>query len=198
VRLPELLKLFVDTDRLAVAGALAVEPLTAAELADRTRRDRKVVLTALGDLRSAGLVTVEGDRYGLDLDGLREAAKSAAEVELPMDPAIGFGMTDEERTVLERFFSGRVLTEIPKQRAKFRVVLQRLALEFDVGRRYTEAEVNEALFPFHTDWSTLRRGLVDEGLLDREYAAGDTWYWRSGGRVTDVPPAPQRQSPAGE
>jgi hypothetical protein len=123
------------------------------------------------------------DRYGLDVDALRSAAKLVAELSIPMDPAIGFGMTDTERSILERHFSGRVLSRIPSSRAKLIVVLQRLALEFDVGRRYTEREVNEILGPFNPDWSTLRRGLVDEGLLDREHVDGQTWYWRSGGRV---------------
>ena len=100
-----------------------------------------------------------------------------------MDPVIGFGMTDEERSVLSRYFSGRTLTEIPSSRAKRLVLLQRLALEFDVGRRYVEREVNEILFEFHPDWSALRRFLVDEGFLDREHIDDQNVYWRSGGRV---------------
>ena len=68
-------------------------------------------------------------------------------------------------------------------------MLQRIALEFDIGRRYSEPEVNEILGAFNPDWSTLRRGLIDEGLLDRETAGGGNLYWRSGGRVTGLPPA---------
>jgi hypothetical protein len=62
-----------------------------------------------------------------------------------------------------------------------------LALEFDVGRRYSAREVNQILHGFHPDWSTLRRYLVDEGFLDRAHVDGDDQYWRSGGRVTDPP-----------
>lgn len=173
----------VDPDRLAVAGALAVTDASADELAARTGRDRRTVLAALGDLRQAQLVTATGDQYALDVAALRALAQQASESALPMDPTIGYGMTDDERAVLERFFSGRVLTEFPSSRAKQQIVLQRLALEFDVGRRYTEGEVNDVLHEFHTDWSTLRRHLVDEQLLDREHRDGQTWYWRSGGRV---------------
>jgi hypothetical protein len=181
--------LLLDVDRLAVAGALAVRPMATDELAAATGRDRRTVLGALGDLRGAGLVRLVDGRYQLDLDALRAAAKEAAAVEIPMDPVIGFGMTDDERQVLERYFSGRVLNEIPVQRARRLVVLQRLALEFDVGRHYGEGEVNEILGAFHPDWSTLRRGLVDEGFLDREPRGGGNRYWRSGGRVTEVPPS---------
>lgn len=182
------LTILLDHDRLAVAGALAVRPMTTDELMAATARDRRIVLTALGDLRGAGLVRQAEDRYELDLEALRAVARDAAEAEIPMDPVIGFGMTEDERQILGRYFSGRVLNEIPVQRARRLVVLQRLALEFDVGRRYTEAEVNAILGAFHPDWSALRRGLVDEGLLDREPRGGGNLYWRIGGRVTDLPP----------
>jgi len=183
-----LLKLFLDVDRLAVAGALAAEPMDTERLVAATNRDRRAVLTAIGDLRASGLVVAEGDRYRLDLDAMRAAAQAAAEIEIPMDPAIGFGMTTDERAVLSRYFSGRALIEIPPHRAKRLVVLQRLALEFDIGRRYSEPEVNEILGSFNPDWSTLRRGLIDEHLMDRETSGGNNSYWRSGGRITDPPP----------
>ena len=184
-----LTSLLLDLDRLAVAGALAVGELTSDELSAATDRSHDVVLGAIGDLRAAGIVVAGGDgRYALDQAALRAAARAVAEVEIPMDPVIGYGMTDHEQQVLARFFSGRVLNEIPTQRAKRLVVLQRLALEFDPGRRYTERDVNAILGAFHPDWSSLRRGMVDEGLLDREPAAGGNRYWRSGGRVTDLPP----------
>jgi hypothetical protein len=106
-----------------------------------------------------------------------------------MDPVIGYGMTEDEQAILRRYFTGRTLIEIPANRAKRQVLLQRLALEFDVGRRYSEREVNEILFAFHPDWSTLRRYLVDEGFLDRDHIDDQNLYWRSGGRVTEPPPA---------
>jgi hypothetical protein len=182
-----LLRLLLDRDRLAVAGALASRPMATDEIVAVTGRSRRIVLTAVGDLRAAGLVGVDGERYGIDTAALREAALAAAELDVPMDPIIGYGMTEDEQAILRRFFSGRTITEIPASRAKRQVLLQRLALEFDVGRRYTEREVNEVLFAFHPDWSTLRRHLVDEGFLDREHVDDENWYWRAGGRVTDLP-----------
>ena len=62
------------------------------------------------------------------------------------------------------------------------MVLERLALEFEAGRRYSETEVNEILGTFHEDYASLRRYLVDEGLLDR--AEGQ--YWRAGGRAREA------------
>lgn len=79
------------------------------------------------------------------------------------------------------------MREIPTSRAKRLVVLERLSLELDIGRRYAERDLNELLRAFNPDCAALRRHLVDEGFLDRR----DGWYWRIGGRVhlDDDPPA---------
>lgn len=185
---PAPLTTLLDPDRLAVAGTLAIRAMTTSELVETTGRDQRTVLAVLGDLRILGIVRFDGEVYALDLAALRSAARELSEVEVPMDAVIGFGMTDEERAVLGRYFSGRVLVSIPAHRSKRRVVLQRLALEFDVGRHYLEREVNDLLGAFHPDWSSLRRGLVEEGFLDREPRGGGNLYWRSGGRVTGLPP----------
>ena len=99
-----------------------------------------------------------------------------------MDPLIGYGMDDAERRVLSRFFVGRTLTKIPVGHAKRRVVLERLALEFEIGHHYPESAVNDVLRAFHPDVAALRRYLVDEQLLDR----ADGVYWRSGGRTETI------------
>jgi hypothetical protein len=178
----ERLKNFLDTDRLAVAGALVGGPKTTTELAAATGLDARRVLEAVAALRTSTLVTSGDLGHHLSVDALRDIAKSLDDPELPMDPVIGFGMTDEERDVLARYFEGRTLTSVPTSRAKRLIVLERLALEFDVGKKYPEREVNSILGAFNPDWSTLRRHLIDEGLLDRERNI----YWRSGGRVSGI------------
>lgn len=176
----------LDPDRLSVAGALAVEPGSTAELIEPTNLSELGPLTALGAPRSAGLAKWEDQQHSLCLDGLRELACDLSDTELPMDPVIGFGMTHEERAVLFRFFEGHTLTSVPASRAKRLVVLKRLALEFDLDRYYSEAEVDGFLRAFNPDWSMLRRYPVDEGFLDREARGGGNRYWRSGGRATAI------------
>jgi hypothetical protein len=136
----ELLKNFLDPNRLAVGGALAAldAPATADEIGERAGLARREVLDALGALCAAGIARSDPAGYQLDRAALLAAAKELAEVELPMDPVIGYGMTEAERVVLSRFFHGRTLHSVPSNRAKRLIVLERLALEFDVGRRYPE------------------------------------------------------------
>jgi hypothetical protein len=87
-------------------------------------------------------------------------------------------VTADTERVLRAFFDadGRLHT-IPSKRSKLLVVLDRLAQEFEPGRTYSEADVNETLQRFHSDHAALRRYLVDNDFMTRE--AGQ--YWRSGG-----------------
>jgi catechol 2,3-dioxygenase-like lactoylglutathione lyase family enzyme len=161
------LSALLDRNRLAVAGSVIDRVRTADELVGITGLTRAAVLQALGTLRQVGLVDTIDDAYTLRTERLREVSAGLSEAATPMDPVIGFGMTDAERAVLERFFSGRTLRQIPTDRPKRLVVLERIALEFDVGRRYLEPEVDDVLRSFHLDVATLRRHLVDEDLLSR-------------------------------
>ena len=105
--------------------------MTAEDAAAWSGRDVRTVLACIGDLRTTGcVVTDDSGRYLIDVEALRAEAQAAAEADVPMDPVIGFGMTDDERVVLERYFSGRSLVEFPRQRSKQLIVLQRIALEF--------------------------------------------------------------------
>ena len=178
------LSTLLDPTRLTVAGAVCGRARSTSEIAEHTGLEVPVVLQALGALRQAGLVVATGDRYVLPEVALRQLALATREAPEPMADVIGYGMTDDERVILSRFFSGHSLTQIPADHAKRMVVLQRLALEFDVGTRYPEAEVNTVLQRFHPDVAALRRHLVDEEFLSRDH--GD--YWRTGGRVP--PPFP--------
>jgi hypothetical protein len=172
------LRAVLDRDRLALIGLVALRPHTADELAQQTSLRVRDVLEALGPLVQGGLVDREDEAYRLRPEALRALAQDLPQT-APPDRRVLFGMTADEQTVLARFFRGGRLVEIPASHAKRRVVLERIALEFEPGVRYAEAAVNELLAAWHPDYAALRRYLVDEGFLDRE--AGE--YWRSGGRV---------------
>jgi len=96
--------------------------------------------------------------------------------------------------VLRRFFDaqGR-LTTLPAKQSRQLAVYDLIAQRFVPGVRYTEGEVNRELMNLYDDYVTLRRGLVDFGLLDR--ANGE--YWRIGGTVpVTAPVAPPPAAPS--
>jgi hypothetical protein len=175
----ELLRALADPDRLAIAGALARQPRTAQDLASALAIPVTRVRRHLTRLASVGLAEVGADRrtWRLLPEILRQAAQ---DIGPSREAGLALGAADqEEEAVLRSYFRGGRLREIPAKQSKRRVVLTRLALEFEPGVRYPEREVNEVLKRFHPDYVALRRYLVDEDLLSRERGQ----YWRSGGPV---------------
>ena len=130
----------------------------------------------MGGLREAGLLT---GSLELDRVTLRSIATALSRAVTPGPAVLAGSWSPEESEILGRFFGGTRLTQIPVSKGKRRIVLERLALEFEPGRQYPEMEVNLILEAFHADYTSLRRYLIDEGFLTRDHGV----YWRSGGRM---------------
>jgi hypothetical protein len=173
--------LLADEDRRRVVAALVLGAGTVDEMRAATGLPGRAVARALARLVAGELVVRgEGGAHVLVGDAFRLAAIAAAPDRPAPDPT--GDAPDDEARVLHRYLRAGRLTQIPGQKSKRRVVLDRLAQEFDVGQRYSERQVNAILRRFHPDVAALRRYLVDEGFLDR--AAGE--YWRAGGTVSSA------------
>jgi hypothetical protein len=75
--------------------------------------------------------------------------------------------------------SGGVVAELlrwPKKQKEKLVILDRIALCFETGKEYAEKEVNSILSGMTEDYVTIRRYLIDYGLLERQ--PGGTAYRR--------------------
>jgi hypothetical protein len=103
---------------------------------------------------------------------------------------MGEAEVDRRRAaVLRTFVPDDRLVRLPAKRTRRLLVLEYLAQAFEPGRRFPEREVDAVLRAWcaggEVDHVTVRRYLVDEGLLARDHGM----YWRSGGWV-DVLGAP--------
>ena len=172
----EFVRLVVDPLRLVVLGRSAEGALDISELAASVERSTRDVQDAVGRLRAAGLLT---ESLELDRSTLRSLAAALPQIAPPDAEVLATGeWSSAEVEILSRFISGSRVTEIPSSLSKRRVVLERLAQEFEPGVRYEEAEVNFTLQLWHPDYAALRRYLVDEGMMTRAEGV----YWRTGGR----------------
>lgn len=88
----------------------------------------------------------------------------------------GLGEDTFARKVMSTFVDedGRI-TAFPAQEKKFIVLLQYVLKPFKLGRRYSEKEVNEILKTFSEDTASLRRGLIEFKLMQREGGGGEYW-----------------------
>ncbi|GMQ94415.1 MAG: hypothetical protein BMS9Abin12_1905 [Acidimicrobiia bacterium] len=171
----DLLRAVLDPLRLAVLSESFGEGVSMGEISERLDVPKKEVARAVGDLRSSGLLSADGT---INRIALAEIGRS-----LPQeDPHLGAPMegpwTEDEARTLGRFFSAGRLIEIPSSARKRRLVLERIAQEFEPGERYAERDVNFKIQLIHADYAAIRRYMVDEGFMDR----ADGAYWRTGGR----------------
>ena len=89
-------------------------------------------------------------------------------------------MSSDREKVLRIFLDDGRLTAIPAKATKRRMILEHIVCAFEPGVRFAEREVDAVLRAFYEpDWVTLRRLLIDEGLMSRQPG----WYWRTGGFV---------------
>jgi DNA-binding transcriptional ArsR family regulator len=168
-----------DETRLRMLGVLATRECSVEELAAMLEVKPPTISQHLRHLRVVGLVDVRAEGtshlYRLDMSKLRALVRETTEPE----KIVAFGADVEadawERQVLDNFFRGERLKEIPASLKKRRVVLKWLTGRFEAGVGYPEARVNEVLQRHHPDFAALRRYLVDEGFMERQ--AGD--YRRS-------------------
>lgn len=157
-----------DERRLRVFAALALGSRSVEEVADATDLQPDETARALASLVQAGLVIQSPSGIEVDRSALADAARAASTPRVR--PAIP-NATAEQEAVVRNFVdaSGR-LYALPAREAKRRVVLEWAAAQVEPGRAFSEREINVVLGELHDDHVTLRRLLVDAGLLER--AAG--------------------------
>ena len=170
-RLVELFKVLADPTRLRILGAIAERPLTGKELSERLGLTPPTISHHMARLVDSGLVRVTPDAqrrtYSLDEAALAELWRTASREAGEVETESGAGGNRERAKGLRDFFEDGRLKQIPAQRKKRVIVLQHLLTRFEVGRTYTERDVNELLRQAHEDVATLRRELVDYGFMTR-------------------------------
>lgn len=155
-----------DERRLRVLAAVVLGAGSVAGAADRAGISEDEAARALAHLVGAGIVRQGADGLEVDLGAFSRAARAAS---TPRKRADLSDATPEQAVVLRNFVDGDGrITALPAREAKRRLVLEYVAGRFERGRAYTEREVNGVLLGVHDDPASLRRYLVDEGLLERD------------------------------
>lgn len=166
----ELFKALGHPMRLLILNLMQIRPRHGEELAMILNVKPATISHHLTKLVCAGLLTSKKDQYyqiyTLLEDGL---AKNLHEIVFLPQPGIRSAMEEDafRKRVLESFFRKGQLLQIPRQLKKRRIILERLAQEFEPDRDYSEREVNQLLVEYHEDVASLRRGMIEHGILQR-------------------------------
>jgi len=168
-------KSLVDAERLKIVGVLSNSNLTLNEIAEKLALKPGDVAKHMAHLEALGLVQREEAIYRLNATALEKKARAVLAQSRPKPDREAFEGDDYERKVLADYFSrDGSLKSIPSQLKKLMVILRYLVKQFQPDERYTEKQVNETLRKFHEDTASLRRYMVDHGLMARDKGI----YWR--------------------
>lgn len=172
------LKTLTDATRLRIVGFLAARPATTDEIVEALGIRRAVAVRQLGLLRAMRILaggTDAASPFELRVDTLQRLGRSLdvahrrAEGRADVAHTSATGLPPEEAKVLRAFIVDGRLASIPATEAKRQVILRYLREQcFAEDRPYPEKEVNQRLALFHRDVASLRRYLVDTGLMTRE------------------------------
>ena len=178
-------KALSDENRLKIVGLLAQKPSSVEALAEALGLSASTTSHHLSRLAKSGLVSARADGhyyiYSLNTDALRGMSQHLLQDENLSALSRGVKTAESdpfESKVMKSFVDtdGRIIA-FPAQEKKFLVLLRYVANAFEPGRRYPEKEVNEILKSYNEDTASLRRGMVEFHLMEREGGGGA--YWRA-------------------
>ncbi|MBN2041395.1 MAG: metalloregulator ArsR/SmtB family transcription factor [Spirochaetes bacterium] len=165
------MKSLSDISRLQVLNAVMDKPQYVEELANRVDLAVSTVSFHLKKLEKAGLVNSEKEQY-YTVYSLNNELFNLSLRELVTIDNIEKYIQDERvekyrQKVIKTFFKKKRLIKLPVQRKKKLIVLNEFLRLFEMNRMYTETEIDEMINTLYDDHCTIRRMLVDEGVMNR-------------------------------
>ncbi|WP_422070538.1 DUF2087 domain-containing protein [Streptomyces orinoci] len=156
----DLVGALAEPDRCAAFAALVLGARSVKEVAEAARLKPPAAAGALQRLTDSGLVTLTDARahtYEVTKNVFRKAIRTEERV-AGKEGGDGAGA----------YFRRGRLRAIPGDDAVRARVLRVVADSFRPGETYSEAKVNALCGEWLDDWVSLRRALIDEGLLRRD------------------------------
>lgn len=167
----EIFKCLSDNSRLKIINSLMIEPMYVELLAERLKLSTSTISFHLKKLLDANIVSCRKEQY-YTVYSLNEEMLSMNLKELITDNRKEEEILNQREEkyrekVLNSFFKYDKLIEIPVQKKKRQIVLEKIVESFEKNREYTEKEVNLIIADFHDDFCTIRRDLVGFDLMGR-------------------------------
>lgn len=177
-QLLQFFKVLGNESRLKILGLLANQEWSVSQLAEFLDLKEPTVSHHLAVMREMGIVMVraEGNTriYALDVQFLESMNKDIFSQSNLAQLVENASEDDWEAKVRQSFIKDGRLTNIPARRKKQAVIMRWVVEQFEDSVEYPEATMNERLKQLHPDHASLRRYLIEHGLMQRDQGI----YWR--------------------
>lgn len=172
-------KALSDPTRIKMLILLADGELNGQLLAEKLFVSPATITHHAAKLREASLINERRDKntiyFSLNHYFIKSSSTAAEEL-IYKNASSGGGpaiMDDGnkrlQQSVLKNFFtSEKKLKHVPVQLKKKLIVLEHLVSKLEMGRKYTEKEVNDFIKNYHEDFATIRREFIMHQYMFRE------------------------------
>lgn len=173
-------KALSDVNRLKIVGLLSQQELSVEQMAEMLNLRASTISHHLSTLVKAGLVSARPESYyniyRFEKEMLEDMSHRLLARETLPAVAANVDVDAYDKKVLQNYSNpDGSFKSLPVQRKKMLVLLKWIMESFNAEKRYTEKQVNEILERFHEDFVSLRRDLVDTGMLSRDKDGSEYW-----------------------
>jgi biotin operon repressor len=166
-----ILKALADASRLRILNSLRSRGRYVEEIAEQLGLAVSTISFHLKKLEQAGVVNRRRDQY------YAVYRVNPALLRLTLDDLVSCvdhdkGVQEERlaeyrRGVLRAFFRNGKLIRLPAQQKKRLIVLEEFRNRFVAGQSYPEHQVDDMIRPLFNDYCTVRRELIESGMMTR-------------------------------
>lgn len=168
----EIIKSLADSSRLRIINSLEEKPLCVEELAERLNLAASTTSFHLKKLEKANLVTKVKDQYYIVYTLNKDF------FDLPLWNLVNFDDGDRfvqdermekyKQKVLKAFMKNNKIIKLPVQKKKQMIIINEIKKLFSNDTNYSETQVNEKILSMYDDYCTVRRIMIEEGLMNRK------------------------------
>lgn len=168
----EIMKTLSDSSRLRLLNALMAKPQYVEEIANRLNLAVSTVSFHLKKLEKVGLVSKTKEQYYITYSITPDLLKLTLRELTCFENIEQF--VEEERLdkyrnkVLKSFMKEGRITRLPVQHKKKKILLDEIVKLFGTKIKFTEKEVDDIIHSTFDDHCTIRRLLIEEGIMKRD------------------------------
>lgn len=163
----EILKALGDKTRLEIVKSLYRKTECLEELSEKFSLTPATLSFHMKKLENAGLITKVREQYFTNFSLIPDIYRKTLGEIISIDEIPDTSDERFNKKVIATFMTKGKINQFPRQHKKRKVLLKEIAKHFKVGKIYSESEVNTTIENIFPDYCTLRRMLIDEGLMER-------------------------------
>ena len=167
----QLFKCLADTSRLQILMSLSKQDMYVEQLAERLNLSPATISSHLKKIEEIGAVKSRKEQYYTIYSLCPDVFSSRIIDLIQVESNDASGDEREEayrQNIMSTFMLDGKITKMPAQLKKKLILIEEICRAFEMGKPYSEKEMNLIIADYYDDFCMVRRFFVDYGLFTRD------------------------------